>query len=43
MAENITIEDCIDMFIYKEYNTLIENGRIVGFAKDTGLDFIVVK
>lgn len=32
--DNITLEDCIDMHYMKEYITLIENGRVIGFKKE---------
>lgn len=42
IAENITIEDCMDMYVMKEYNTLVENGKVVGFYKDGEEDIILV-
>lgn len=32
--ENITIQDCLDMYCEKGYITVIENGQVIGFAKE---------
>lgn len=32
--DNITLEDCIEMHYMKEYITVIEDGRVVGFRKE---------
>lgn len=33
-TENITIQDCIEMYMMKGYHTIIENGCVVGFRKE---------
>jgi hypothetical protein len=33
--ETITIDDCLDMFEKKGRTTLIENGQVIGFRKET--------
>lgn len=32
--ENITIQDCLDMYEKKRYITVIENGQIITFIKE---------
>lgn len=32
--DNITLEDCIDMYYMKQYITVIEDGRVLGFKKE---------
>lgn len=31
-ADMITVQDCIDMYQYKNLTVVIENGHIVGFV-----------
>lgn len=31
----ITIQDCLDMFEFMDKITIIENGRVIGFEKET--------
>lgn len=32
--DNVTIQDCLDLFYYKNKRVVIEDGRIVDFVKE---------
>lgn len=32
--DNVTIQDCLDLFNYKDKRVVIEDGRIVDFIKE---------
>lgn len=36
--ENVTIQDCLDMYVKKGRTTIIENGQVVGFLKEEHQD-----
>ena len=32
--ENITAQDCMDMYNMKNFKTIVEDGKVVGFVKE---------
>ena len=32
--DNVTLQDCCDLFDFKEIRTIINDGRIINFEKD---------
>lgn len=39
--QNVTAQDCADMFDFKEYVTIINDGKVCGFEKENVLRLTV--